>query len=63
MLTVDEEIRGMITRHEPSNQIKQYAQRQRGMTTMLQDGREKVLQGLTTVQEVLRVCQREEFSI
>lgn len=63
MLVVDEEIRGMITRREPSNQIKQYAQRSQEMTTMLQDGREKVLQGLTTVQEVLRVCQREEFSI
>ena len=28
---------------------------------MLADGRNKVLQGLTTIQEVLRVCQREEF--
>ena len=63
MLTVDEEVRSMITRQEPATHIKQYAQRQQNMVTMLQDGREKAIQGHTTVQEVLRVCQREEFII
>jgi type II secretory ATPase GspE/PulE/Tfp pilus assembly ATPase PilB-like protein len=32
------------------------AQRQ-GMTTLYQDGIDKVLQGMTTVEEVLRVSQ------
>jgi hypothetical protein len=31
------------------------------MITLLQDGRRRVLEGSTTVKEVLRVCQREDF--
>jgi type II secretory ATPase GspE/PulE/Tfp pilus assembly ATPase PilB-like protein len=31
------------------------------MTTLLQDGRRRILEGDTTVKEVLRVCQREDF--
>ncbi len=63
MLTVDETIRSMITRREPAGVVKQYAQQSQSMRTMLQDGRVKAIQGETTIQEVLRVCQREEFSI
>ena len=61
MLTVDEQIRRMIIEREPAAATKQYAQKNQGMVSMLQDGREKVLKGLTTIQEVLRVCQRENF--
>jgi type II secretion system protein E len=62
MLTIDENVRTMITRREPASHIKQYVMKEQGMVSMLMDGREKVLQGHTTVQEVLRVCQREDFS-
>ena len=61
MIAVDESIRRMITAREPATHIKQYAQKEQGMVSMLMDGREKVLQGATTIQEVLRVCQREDF--
>lgn len=61
MLTVDEAIRRMIIERQSATVIRQYAQRTQGMLTMLQDGREKVLQGHTTIAEVLRVCQREDF--
>ena len=61
MLTVDEQVRRMIIARDPASVVKQYAQRQQGMVSMLGDGREKVLQGHTTIQEVLRVCQREDF--
>lgn len=61
MLVVDEVVRGMITAREPASHVKQHAQRSQGMVSMLLDGRLKVLAGETTVQEVLRVCQREEF--
>lgn len=60
MLTVDENIRRMITAREPASRIKQYGQ-EHGMVSMLMDGRDKVLSGNTTIQEVLRVCQREDF--
>jgi len=61
MLTVDDNIRQMIVNRAPSTEIRQYAQRSQGMRTLLQDGRRRVLAGETTVKEVLRVCQREEF--
>ncbi|HEY9867818.1 MAG TPA: type II secretion system ATPase GspE [Candidatus Obscuribacterales bacterium] len=61
MLTIDDNIRQMIVRREPANVIKQYAIQKQGMVTLLQDGRNKVLEGKTTVKEVLRVCQREDF--
>ncbi|HZP82175.1 MAG TPA: type II secretion system ATPase GspE [Chthonomonadaceae bacterium] len=63
MLTVDENVRRMIIERQSASAIKQYAQKQQGMVSMLQDGRDKVLQGQTTIQEVLRVCQREDFDL
>jgi type II secretion system protein E len=61
MITVDDNIRQMIVKREPSNAIKQYAMKNQEMITLLQDGRRRVLDGQTTVKEVLRVCQREDF--
>lgn len=59
LLRIDDEIRRMIVERASSTVIKQYAV-SKGMKTLLADGRDKVLQGLTTVEEVLRVCQRDE---
>jgi type II secretory ATPase GspE/PulE/Tfp pilus assembly ATPase PilB-like protein len=61
MLTVDDTIRNMIVGRAPSMEIKQHAVRSQGMMTLMQDGRRRVLDGDTTVREVLRVCQREDF--
>lgn len=61
MLTIDDPIRQMIVNRAPSTEIRQYAQRSQGMRTLIQDGRRRILAGETTVREVLRVCQREEF--
>ena len=51
----------MIIERVSAAAIKQYAQKNQGMISMLVDGRAKVLQGHTTIAEVLRVCQREDF--
>ncbi len=61
MLTVDDTIRNMIVGRAPSMEIKQHAVRSQGMMTLMQDGRRRVLDGDTTMREVLRVCQREDF--
>jgi type II secretion system protein E len=63
MLTVDETVRRLIIERAPATAIKQYSQKNQGMVTMLQDGRAKAIQGDTTIQEVLRVCQREDFDL
>jgi type II secretory ATPase GspE/PulE/Tfp pilus assembly ATPase PilB-like protein len=62
-LQVDENVRRMIIDRAPASHIKQHGQKSQSMVTMLQDGRSKVLQGETTIQEVLRVCQREDFDM
>jgi general secretion pathway protein E len=52
----DDEIRRMIVANEPSNIIANYAY-SRGMRSLREDGVQKVLDGVTTVEEVMRVTQ------
>ncbi|MEJ5170315.1 MAG: hypothetical protein WHU10_04950, partial [Fimbriimonadales bacterium] len=61
MFLVDEEIRRMTVDRKSSTVMKQYAIEHQGMRTLLGDGKSLVLQGRTTPEEVLRVCQREAF--
>jgi general secretion pathway protein E len=46
----------MIMSHSEAPLIKEYAIKEEGMMTLLQDGLTKAMQGITTVEEVLRVC-------
>jgi len=63
LLTVDDVVRRMIIERTPASHIKAHGVKNQDMITMLSDGRNKVLQGETTIQEVLRVCQREDFDL
>ncbi len=56
VLEMTEEIKNMVINRANSDQIKAKAIEQ-GMTTMVEDGLTKVLQGLTTIEEVLRVTR------
>ena len=56
LMEPDDEIRKMIVANESSNIIANYAHKQ-GMRTLREDGVEKVLEGTTTLDEVLRVTQ------
>jgi len=58
-LTVTEPVRELILSRASNQQIRQKAISQ-GMRTLRQDGLQKVLQGLTTYTEVMRVTQLEE---
>jgi len=53
VLIIDSELRRMILAGEHASDIRARAEEQ-GMTTLRMDGREKVLQGVTTPEEVLR---------
>ncbi|RJQ34655.1 type II/IV secretion system protein [Candidatus Parcubacteria bacterium] len=53
-LVVDDDMRDAILRRAPAAELKKIAL-ESGMTTMLQDGFQKVLNGTTTIEEVLRV--------
>jgi len=54
LLVVDDEIRKLILSHASSQEIRQRAM-QLGMRTLRQDGWSKVLEGITTVEEIIRV--------
>jgi general secretion pathway protein E len=56
LMEPDDEIRRMVVANESSNVIAHYA-RSHGMKSLKEDGLEKVLAGVTTVDEVMRVTQ------
>jgi general secretion pathway protein E len=58
LLTVDDEMRQMIMKNSDASMIKALAV-EKGMRTLRQDGADKVLQGITSVDEVVRVTQKE----
>ena len=60
LLLIDEECRHQVLDKASSGEIKQRAV-EKGMRTLLADGRQKVLEGKTTIEELVRVCQRDEF--
>jgi general secretion pathway protein E len=58
LLRVDEGIRALIMKGADSAAIKEEARR-RGMLTLREDGTRKLIRGLTSPEEVLRVTQEE----
>lgn len=60
LLTIDDSLRELILQKLSSNVLHSQA-RQHGMRTLREDGWLKVRNGETTVEEVLRVTQEEDF--
>jgi len=58
LLEIDDEMRQLIMKNADAATIKALAVK-KGMTTLRQDGAEKVLKGITSVDEVVRVTQKE----
>jgi general secretion pathway protein E len=58
LMTVDDEIRGLVSKNVDSKTIKSVATRQ-GMGTLRADGARKVLAGTTSVAEVIRATEEE----
>jgi type II secretory ATPase GspE/PulE/Tfp pilus assembly ATPase PilB-like protein len=59
IMMVNEPVRELVSRNAPSDEIASVA-RQQGMKRLIEDGAEKVLAGVTTIDEVLRVSAGEE---
>jgi type IV pilus assembly protein PilB len=59
MMLLNSEIRELAFNRAPTNQIRRVAIAS-GMRTLLEDGRSKILDGTTTVEEVVRTAQIEE---
>lgn len=58
VLIIDDQIKDMILNREPSNIIKQKAVAM-GMQTLRLNGWEKVISGITTPEEIIRVTQQD----
>jgi general secretion pathway protein E len=56
IMVLNDNLKSLILKSFDANRIKTEALRS-GMTTLRQDGIQKVLEGLTTIEEVLRVTQ------
>lgn len=61
LMSVDEEVRRMTVEREAASKIKDHAIGVQNMRTLLGEGRLAVLEGISTAEEVLRVCQREDI--
>jgi type II secretory ATPase GspE/PulE/Tfp pilus assembly ATPase PilB-like protein len=59
-LVVDDRVRDQVMRRDSSTRIKQEAVQQ-GMKTLRMDGADKILRGITTVEEVARMTQRDNL--
>jgi type II secretory ATPase GspE/PulE/Tfp pilus assembly ATPase PilB-like protein len=57
VLKVDDKLRELIVTRPPSSSVRMLA-REAGMTTLWQDGMEKVRQGITTVDEIMREAEK-----
>jgi len=60
LLVIDDNIRELILKKSTAQIIRDQA-RQKGMTTLREDGWDKVVKGITTVEEILRVTQNDRI--
>ena len=58
LFTIDEDARSLILRHASTRDIRQHAI-QRGMVTLRVDGYKRACEGVTTIEEILRVTQED----
>src|SRR4051794_754200 len=56
LMVMDDAMRDIVTRNPDVNQLRKLA-REKGLVTLRQDGFDKVLKGMTTVDEILRVTE------
>lgn len=59
IMIMNDTIRSMVVRQRPANEIKHQAIRD-GLVTLRKDGWNRVLDGITTIDEVMRVAHRTE---
>ena len=61
LLLVDEQVKDLILRKASSDKIEEHARSKQGMAIMWEDGIEKILSGITTIDEVARVIQETQL--
>jgi len=62
LMLVDEDLRRLILQNVDSGTLKKEA-RAKGLITLLEDGADKVLNGITTCEEISRVTQDDSMTL
>lgn len=62
VLVISQEIRDAIANGMSKEELRNLVYKENGTTTLLQDGLEKVLQGITTIEEILRIVELDDDS-
>jgi general secretion pathway protein E len=57
-MLVDDEIRALVMKHSDASSIRRLAV-SKGMKLLCQNGAERIIQGETTIEELLRVTQED----
>jgi general secretion pathway protein E len=58
LLVVDDEVRSLVMKSADAATIRR-AVTAKGMNTLREDGADKVVEGITTIEEILRVTQED----
>jgi type II secretory ATPase GspE/PulE/Tfp pilus assembly ATPase PilB-like protein len=61
IMVLDDDLRAMIVKQRPSNEIRHQAEAN-GFVTLRKDAWKRVLKGDTSIEEVMRVTRKAEFS-
>ena len=61
VLELEDQVRRLVIEGQPSNVLREYALEQGLMKTLRVDGVRKVLSGMTSVSEVVRVTSTDEL--
>ena len=60
IMLMNDELRSLVVHRRPANEIKQKAL-ENGLVTLRRDGWRRVLDGMTTIDEVVRVARRDDI--
>ncbi len=61
MMTMNSQLRELVFKYAPTNQVREAA-RASGMRTLAEDGRIKILDGITTPEEVVKIAATEALT-
>lgn len=61
LMEMNSTLREMVFRKEPTIKLREQAMAS-GMTSLMHDGARKILQGITTIEEVILITKREDIS-
>ena len=63
VLPISQEVKTLVLKTQDANEIRRFCLSEGLLTTMLEDGKEKVKAGITTLEELLRTVENDLFTV